>query len=199
MGQNGKFLENSDRLRYMQPMTYIPRYIPNASKALEVILWIVHRKPGFDIYRIVKTAFFADKMHVASFGRPICGDTYAAAPWGPLPQVIYNLLRHDPIEMIALQSNGELPFRVDERHRVFGEREPNLRRLSESDVEALEFGVRHVEKMSFEEIYQETHADPAYINAGGSQMDYRDFIPDDDQAKAEKVEAIEETAPYAVF
>jgi hypothetical protein len=152
-----------------------------------------------DVYHVVKAAFFADKMHVAAYGRPICGDSYAAAPWGPLPQVIYNLLRHDPIELIALDSNGDLPFRVDAKHRVYADREANLRRLSASDVEALEIGVTHVQDKSFEDLYQETHADPAYINAHGAQMDYRDFIPNDDAHKADKAEAIEETARYAVF
>lgn len=180
-------------------MARIPRYVPNVSKALEVILWIASSKPGFDIYHVVKASFFADKFHVAHYGRPICGDSYAAAPWGPLPQVIYNLLRHDPIEMIALDSNGELPFRIDEKHRVFAERDANERRLSKTDVQALTHGVDHVAQLSFEEIYQETHADPAYLNARGMLMDYRDFIPDEDEEKAEKAADIEETAGYAVF
>ena len=180
-------------------MSHTPRYIPNAAKALEVILWIVQRRPGIDVYHLVKATFFADKYHLNRYGRPITADSYFAAPWGPLPQVVYNLLKRDPIEMIALESNGELPFRVDAKHRVYGDREANLRRLSVTDVEALEFGVRHVEDRSFEEIYLETHDDPAYVLAAGLHMDYRDFIPDSDEAKADKIEAIEETARYAVF
>lgn len=180
-------------------MRHIPRYVPNVSKALEAILWIVSRRPGFDVYHVVKAAFFADKMHLSTYGRPISGDLYSAAPFGPLPQVVYNLLKRDPIEMIALESNGDLPFRVDERHRVYGEREANARRLSETDREALDFGINHVDRRSFEDIYNETHDDPAYVNAEGMQMDYRDFIPDDDELKSEKIEAIEETARFAVF
>jgi len=180
-------------------MRHIPRYVPNVSKALEAILWIVSKRPGFDVYHVVKAAFFADKMHLSTYGRPISGDLYSAAPFGPLPQVVYNLLKRDPIEMIALESNGDLPFRVDERHRVYGEREANARRLSETDREALDFGINHVDRRSFEDIYNETHDDPAYVNAEGMQMDYRDFIPDDDELKSEKIEAIEETARFAVF
>lgn len=180
-------------------MNTMPRYIPNVSKALESILWIVWRKPGFDFYQIVKAAFFADKMHVSTYGRPISGDSYNAAPFGPLPQVIYSLLKRDPIEMIALESNGDLPFRVEGRFCVFGEREPNIRVLSQSDRDALDYGIAHVEGRSFKDIYSETHEDPAYIRAQGMQMDYRDFIPDSDELKADKVELIEETARNAVF
>jgi hypothetical protein len=196
----GANLENGGQISYIGSMRQIPRYIPNVSKALEVILWIASRAPGMDVYHVVKASFFADKEHIAKYGRPICGDSYSAAPFGPLPQVIYNLLRHDPIEMIALDTNGELPFTVDKKHRVYADREANERRLSKTDIAALEHGVQRVAGMSFEEIYQETHADPAYINAsGGLLMDYRDFIPDDDDDKAAKAEDIEDTACYAVF
>lgn len=180
-------------------MMNIPRYVPSVSKALEVILWIASREPGMDVYHVVKTSFFADKYHVTRYGRPICGDSYAAAPWGPLPQVIYNLLRHDPIEMIALESNGDLPFTVDERHCVYAARDANVRRLSKSDIEALDWGINHAKDKSFDELYLETHADPAYANASGVQMDYRDFIAEDDADKQGKREIIEETARYAVF
>src|SRR4051794_4423119 len=103
------------------------RYVPSVGKALEVILWFASRRPGIDIYHIVKGAFYADKEHVAGYGRPIIGDDYRAAPFGPLPQVIYALLRRQPIELIALGSNGgDLPFSVDGSHGVHAERDANV-------------------------------------------------------------------------
>lgn len=176
-----------------------PNYMPNTAKALEVILWIVQRRPGFDIYHIVKAAYFADKFHVSSYGRPICGETYSAGPYGPLPQVIYGLLKKDPIELLALDGNGELPFSVGARFGVTGSRDPNLSRLSKTDVEALGVGVEHVQDRTFDAIYNETHDDPAYVNADGSRMDYRDFIPNSDPLKPKKAEALAETAAFAVF
>ncbi|RUM21509.1 DUF4065 domain-containing protein [Rhizobium phaseoli] len=181
------------------PMAPTPRYIPNASKAMEVILWIANASPGFDVYQLVKSAFFADKYHLSHYGRPISGDTYQAAPFGPLATVVYNLLRRDPIEMIALKSNGDLPFEVDQRHKVRAAREANGRMLSGTDVEALQFGVDHVKNRTFDDIYRETHDDPAYINAGGGPMDYRDFLDESDPDKVEKTSLIEETARYAIF
>ena len=86
-----------------------PRYVPSAETALEVILWFAHSWPGIDVYHLAKAAFYADKHHVSNYGRPIVGDQYEAAPYGPLPQVIYGLIKHDPIELLALGSNGPLP------------------------------------------------------------------------------------------
>jgi hypothetical protein len=46
---------------------------------------------------------------------------------------------------------------------------------------------------------EQTHRDPAYRNARSGIMDYRDFIPDDDNAKSKKVACLEEDASDAVF
>jgi hypothetical protein len=180
-------------------MSSVPRYLANTSKALEVILYIANRKQGFDIYHVVKAGYFADKFHISNYGRPITGDTYEAGPYGPLPKVMYGLLRRDPIELLALESNGALPLRVGQDFKVYADREPNLRKLSGSDVKALDHGIAHVADKTFEEIYSETHADPAYFNAQGDVMDYREFIDDTDPQKSEKSRSLEESAGTAVF
>jgi hypothetical protein len=175
------------------------RYIPSVAKALEVILWIAEQRKGIDVYHLVKAAFFADKQHVAEFGRPIVGDIYRAAWFGPLPQVIYGLLRHQPIEMLALGINGPLPFRVDDSWRVYPDRGPNLNKLSTSDLAALAHGLKQVDGKSFEEIFDITHGDPAYLNAVAGMIDYREFIPHDDPDRSAKIEYLEEVAGIAVL
>jgi hypothetical protein len=185
-------------LDYIPAMTDAPKYAPSAAKAVEVIVWIASERPGIDIYHVVKTAFFADKSHISQWGRPIVGDTYAAAPYGPLPQVIYGLLKRDPIEMLAFGGNGDLPFLVD-GYRVRAARAPNTRLLSKSDLSALRFGLEHTDGKSFDDLYVETHDDPAYIRAQSGIMDYRDFISDADPQKARKVAYLSEVAPVAVF
>lgn len=174
-------------------------YIPSVAKALEVILWLSHECRGIDFYRLVKACFFADKYHLAKYGRPIVGDVYRAAWYGPLPQAIYGLLRHEPMEILALGNRGPLPFKVDEGYCVHPEREPNLDRLSESDIEALRHGLSQVAGKSFDALVRETHRDPAYVNAHSGVMDYRDFIPDSDPQKRLKIADLEEFAGHAVF
>ena len=175
------------------------RYIPSVSKALEVILWLADRRKGIDIYHLVKATFFADKYHIARYGRPIIGDIYRAAWFGALPQVVYGLLRHEPIEILALGINGPLPFKVDERYRVYPDRGPNVGRLSASDIEALAHGIAEVEGMSFDDLFEKTHRDPAYLNAVAGLMDYRHFIPLDDPQRKEKIQYLEEVAGSAVL
>lgn len=176
-----------------------PRYVPRPAKAVEVILWLSDRCPGIDVYHVVKAVFFADKWHIAEYGRPIVGDDYDAAPFGPLPRVVYGLLRFEPIEILAAGVNGRLPFTVNEAFQVSPDRQPNLRRLSESDQKALAHGLAMVRDKTFEEIYAVTHEDPAYVNAAGGKMDYRDFIPEDDPEREAKAEDLTEVARYAVL
>lgn len=177
----------------------IPTYASNVAKAHEIILWLATQRPEIDFYHLVKAAFFADKHHIATYGRPVIGDKYTAAWWGPLPQVVYGLLRHEPIELLALGNNGDVQFKVLPGFRVVAQREPNLRMLSESDQEALAIGERHVREKTFDDLFKETHADPAYILAQGGMIDYRDMIPDDDPQKAQKREYIAESAEDAAI
>ena len=174
-------------------------YSANVQKALEVILWFAEKSPSVDIYHVVKGAFYADKSHIRKHGRPITGDNYIADTFGPLPKVIYGILRRDPFEILALQTNGDIPARLEHDVYVKGARGPNLALLSKSDEAALEEGWQFVKDKSFNDLYELTHSDPAYLRANGGKMDYRDFLDENDENYAEKAAYIEETAASAVF
>ena len=175
-------------------------YIPSVPKALEVILWLAEKQPGIDVYHVVKSAFYADKFHITKYGRPLVGDHYRAAWWGPLPRVIYGLLCFSPMEILALGGNGKLPFRVEpETFGVYGDRGPNTKRLSASDIEALRYGWGEVHDKTFDELVLQTHNDPAYRNANAGPMDYRDFLPPSDPDIKKKIEYLEEVARSAAL
>jgi uncharacterized phage-associated protein len=162
-------------------------------------VWLAKASPEIDIYHVVKAAFYADKYHLNKYGRPIAGDDYEADRYGPLGQCVYGLLRRDPMEMLALGGNGELPFQVGERWTVVADREANLRVLSESDLEALAYGLRKVEGRSFEDLVQATHDEPAYVEANGGRMKYEDLLDADDPARNAKAADLAENARSAVF
>jgi hypothetical protein len=177
----------------------VARYAVHTTKALETIVWLANASPGIDIYHIVKAAFYADKHHLNSYGRPIAGDDYQADMYGPLGKCMYRLLNADPMEMLALGGNGALPFAVGERWRVTADREANLRVLSDSDVEALHHGLTMVEGRSFNELVRMTHDEKAYVEANGGRMKYEDLLDESDPDRDEKAEDLTETARYAVF
>jgi hypothetical protein len=175
------------------------QYIPHTAKALEVILWLAKASPEIDIYHVVKAAFYADKYHVNKYGRPISGDEYQADMYGPLGQCIYGLLKHEPLKMLALDTNGPLPFTLGSKWRVFPEREANARLLSESDIEALGYGLEQVRGKSFDDLVRMTHDERAYLEANGGRMKYEDLLEDDDPHREAKATDLAETARNTVF
>jgi uncharacterized phage-associated protein len=174
-------------------------FIPNTAKAVEVILWLASERSGIDLYHVVKCAFYADKYHLNHYGRPVIGDRYEADEYGPLGRVVYGLLRRHPFELLALESNGDLPISVDGPcYTVIATREPNLRRLSRSDVEALRFAVTTYADKSFNELVEMSHAEPAYIAAGGGAMRYEDMIDDGPHAEERRRDLAEVAAELAL-
>ncbi len=174
----------------------VARYAVHTAKALETIVWLAHERPGIDIYHVVKCAFYADKFHLNEYGRPIAGDDYDADIYGPLGRCIYRLLKGDPIEMLALGGNGNLPFTID-RWQVVADRAPNLRLLSESDTEALRHALEQVGDLTFRELFDLSHEDEAYIAADGGRIRYEDLLEGPDREA--KAEDLAEAARFAVF
>ena len=170
-------------------------------KALEVIVWLANKRPHIDVYHVVKCAFYADKYHLNKYGRPIAGDKYEADTYGPLGKAVYGLMKGDPFEILALGGNGPLPISVDEASgwQVVASREVNSNRLSESDIEALEWAVEHYADKTFDELFKESHADPAYIAAEGGTMRYEDFLAGDDPLRSEKAQDLQERAVSALL
>ena len=70
-----------------------------------------------------------------------------------------------------------LPLKVDRNSlSVEAEREPNLRLLSESDVEALEWAFANYAHLSFDDLRELSHREEAYINAEGDRIRYEDML-----------------------
>ena len=175
------------------------RVIPDTAKALEVILWLASAREGMDVYHVVKCAYYADKRHLNLYGRTIAGDWYEADEYGPLGKCVYGLLRRRPIEILALETNGDIPLTVNNKnHIVTPERDANYRRLSNSDREALSWAVDNYAHLSFGELLELSHQEEAYQKAEGGRMRYEDMLePTPDHAS--RAQQLAESAGRAVF
>jgi len=177
------------------------RYVVNTQKAVEVILWLATAKPGVDIYHVVKCAFFADKDHLNRYGRPVTGDHYEADVYGPKGKCVWGLLRREPEELLALDGNGPPPFQVQDNNGwiVEPERPANLRLLSKSDVECLQKALDEYGDLSFDELVELTHREPAYAAAEGGRIRYEDLLDRGDPLWAEKAADLAESAQHTVL
>ena len=62
-------------------------------KTLNALLYVANRVQRKDFHKIFKVIYFADRQHLADWGRPITGDTYIAMDAGPVPSRLYDMLK----------------------------------------------------------------------------------------------------------
>ena len=127
----------------------------NAEKALEATLFVAERLKTPDFHKVFKILYFADRDHLAAYGRAITGDTYIKMQNGPVPSRIYDGLK-------SLRENAGGLFsgaaEVDGRMYLKPLRSPNLHLISQSDVDELGKSVSACGKLSFEELTRRSHA-----------------------------------------
>lgn len=147
-------------------------------KAVEVLLYVSTRVP--DMYKALKILYLADKLHLAQYGRLICGDRYVAMRLGPVPSGAYDLVKYargdgfcwpdTPVEQaFAVQGNTIVPHRA-----------ANTDLLSESEIACLDEAISKYGHRSFGSLKRLSH-DSAYEAA-----DENDFM---------SLEAIAKTLP----
>lgn len=162
------------------------RFNLNWQKAIEAIDLIATLKPGISQYHIGKILFFADKEHFLDYGRSITGDRYIAMEHGPVPSNTRDILKSDPDWPDDIISTFH--------ERVIVKKDKNLQRiyskniahtsLSGSDIEYIECSFNKYGNMSFAQLRELSHKDPAYNEAwdkGGvsNEMNVELWLDDD--------------------
>ena len=154
------------------------RYRFDAEKAAEVLLYIAEEQS--DVYKALKILYFADKQHLARYGRFICGDSYVAMSHGPVPSGAYDLIKYargDGFHWFDMPIEKAFSVQQD---RIIPHRKANRDLLSESDMQCLDAAIKQYGHLSFSELRRLSH-DEAFKNA-----DLNDFI---------SLEAIAQTLP----
>mgnify|MGYP001058903802 CR=1 FL=1 len=126
-------------------------------KAIEVILFIAKRLDRPQFHQISKMLYFADKLHLERYGRLVCGDSYIAMEYGPVPSGVYDIMKHNGIVYLDA-------FTVD-GYQVLPSRPSDIDELSDSDTECLEEAIKLYGGHSFGELVDITHADSAWQQA----------------------------------
>jgi hypothetical protein len=171
---------------------------PNITKIVEAILFLLQeagkQNSVLTQYQIVKSIFIADLHHLRKFGRPISFDNYVAMKFGPVPSETYDLLKATYRWKEAPPAGWPLWDRVprdgssvmDYRNP---KREPNRRKLSQTDIIELTQALSFVLAQGFGGVRDWTHLLPAYSKAWGgrgdkkaNEMDYDMLLSQSDKA-----------------
>lgn len=155
----------------------------NIEKIKEAIVWVASQRPRqVDIYKTVKTIFYADVYHLEQYGRPITGDVFCALPFGPVPSTTYDMLKPENAVYFqdAFSREGNL---------IIANRVPDPSYLTKSDVKCLQRAWDEIKDKSFDEIYDTSHEHEAYQKAWArkgyfrksSDMYFSEIITDKDK------------------
>ena len=135
-------------------MRYPFRY--DQKTAVEALLYIAERLDDPTLHRVFKVMYFADKKHLEQYGRLIFGDCYIAMKKGPVPSRIYTLakiVRGDfDDEYGAGVANTRKDFVIENGHHVVAKRPADLRQLSDSEREVLDWAIREYSELSFDDL-----------------------------------------------
>ncbi len=168
-------------------------------KAVEIIVWLAQKKPGIDIYHVVKILFFADKMHINKYARPVVGDTYVKMPYGPMPSGISDLIKENtwlsPDQLAGIRNAVDIDKEAN--YKLTAKREPDLTYFSKSDLACLKAALEKYGDMDFRELYCLTHREKCYCSTDDqSKIDYALFVDDKNPLKNEILSDMAETSRY---
>jgi uncharacterized phage-associated protein len=176
------------------PLQHPIRFKFAPAKARAAVHWMLRQEPACDLHTGLKACYFADKKHLNEHDRPIFGATYRAMKFGPVPLEIYDMMQGSPLYLAELDAD-RYPWVVHGYSlQIRDNIDPDMSVLSESDMEALEYGYRQARSMTFNERTAATHGRDWQAGRLGT-MHYEDMI-EDRPDKAEKVAFLREAAPY---
>ncbi len=127
-------------------------------KTLNALLYVANRVQRKDFHKIFKIIYFADRQHLADWGRPITGDTYIAMEAGPVPSRLYDMLK-------IVRGDSYLPdteglshyYTIENWMYVKPLQDADLNKLSANEQEALSDAINKYADLSYDEIKEKSH------------------------------------------
>lgn len=170
-------------------------------KAIEAIVWLAEKRPGIDIYHIAKILFYADKLHLNKYGRPIIGDTYIKMPYGPAPSAVLDLIKKNDYTLTPHQIgkiSEAITVEKEERYPSISPlRSPDLSYFSNTDIACLQESFDENIDLPFDDLVKSTHTEKCYIEASDGRPIDQKLMVDDDNTDCEDIRSyIEEFSAY---
>ena len=124
----------------------------NKQKSIEAVLYLISKsgKNTYDLYKIIKMIFEADKYHLNHYMRPVTGDHFVSMAKGIVPSNIYDLCKIDDSKAAFFRKSPRM-FRAN--------RIANCEYLSESDIEALDNAFNKLDPLTIGQICERNHAE----------------------------------------
>ena len=130
----------------------------NKEKSLHALLYVANRVQRKDFHKIFKIIYFADRQHLADWGRPITGDTYIAMEAGPVPSRLYDMLKIVRGDSYMSDTEGLSEFfQVENWMYVRPLQDADFRKLSANEQAAMSESIEKYANLSYDEIKEKSH------------------------------------------
>lgn len=127
-------------------------------KTLNALLYVANRVQRKDFHKIFKIIYFADRQHLADWGRPITGDTYIAMEAGPVPSRLYDMLKIVRGDSYITDTEGlGKYFQVENWMYVNPLVDADPNKLSPNEHKALDASIVQYSSLSYDEIKEKSH------------------------------------------
>lgn len=127
-------------------------------KSLNAVLYVANRVQRKDFHKIFKIIYFADRQHLADWGKPITGDIYIAMEAGPVPSRLYDMLKIVRGDSYMSDTEGLRHFfQVENWMYVRPLVDADLNKLSANEQEALSDAIAKYASLSYDEIKEKSH------------------------------------------
>lgn len=130
----------------------------NEKKALNAVLYVVSKLKRKDFHKIFKVLYFADRNHIAEYGRSITGDVYIAMGDGPVPSKLYDILKSVRGDSYFKDNdNFSKLIQIVDWDIIKPLQKPNLKSLSKTDVKHLDNALDLYGHLSWDEVREKSH------------------------------------------
>jgi len=160
-------------------------------KATQALNFFAQKKGGkINKMKAIKLIYFADRLHLRKYGRPIVGDEYWAMKLGPVSSHTKNVAELSRLTNEASRYARKFLKVVDEKKQTFASLQPTDTDLfSRTDLECMEAVYAAFSDNDQYELALKTHDMPDWkrhkkeLDAGKKRvkMDYEDFFSETKQ------------------
>jgi uncharacterized phage-associated protein len=144
--------------------------IDKAVSATLLVASILHKsKQKATFHKVFKILYFADRIHISKYARPILGDRYIAMEYGPVPSNIYDVLKRlrSTDKSFDLGSMADL-FEIN-GYCIIPKQDADLEELSESEIDCIDESIKDNINLTFGQLTDKSH-DAAYTAAEQNTM-----------------------------
>lgn len=178
-------------------------------KLKSAFLYILNKESYIDQFHVFKILYFADRYHLAKFGRRIINDSFCAFENGPVPSNLYDTVKfkNGHLEKPFYYNEGAFKPILDSFDTgsddayfyLFAKERPDLDELSKSDIECIDEAFSKYKDINMEDLSTMSH-DTAWDKAWSKKRNSSIHILDMAEAggaNEDLIEYIRETEKFA--